>query len=122
MNTTLRAISIAVVTLSLTASVKAQDLTLDQMRMAETIYAAIFAADACPGLHLIRGSLRANADSVGLTPKQAASTQWRDAMLLGHINAKEGYGKNPAAFCDRMWHFLGPDHPGMIPHTMLTRD
>jgi hypothetical protein len=117
-----RAISIAVVTLCLSTSVKAEDLTLDQITMAEIIDGAMFAADKCPGLQLIRSSIRANADSAGLTPEQVSSSEWKKAMALSEINAKEGHAKDPAGLCERMWHFLGPDHPGMVKHTLLTRD
>lgn len=122
MSTKFGTIWIAVATLCLSKSVHSQSLTLDQIAMAQMIDAAMFAAENCPGLHLIQSSVRANSDSAGLTPGQVASTEWQRAMMRGERNAKEGYAKDPAGFCDRMWRFLGPDHPGMVKYTLLTRD
>jgi hypothetical protein len=40
----------------------------------------------------------------------------------GKTNARIGYEKNPTKWCEDIWRFLGPDHPPMIKHTLLTKD
>jgi len=106
----------------LIAPARAQSLTLDQMTVAEMIDAAMFSADRCRGLHLIADAVRANADAAGVTPEQVSGPEWQAAMARGEIIAKQIYTKDPVNFCERMWHFLGPDHPGMVKHTLLTRE
>lgn len=116
------AISIVIGTAWLIAPAGAQSLTLDQMTMAEMIDAAMFTADRCHGMHLVADSVRANAEAAGVTPEQVSSPEWQAALARGEIIAKQSYSKDPANFCERMWHFLGPDHPGIVKFTLLTRE
>jgi hypothetical protein len=40
----------------------------------------------------------------------------------GRASAITEYQKGPAAWCERIWHLLGPDHPPMIKRPLLIKD
>jgi hypothetical protein len=69
---------------------------------------AIFAAEKCPRFRIVEGSIFANVQDVGVSKEQVMGQEWKDAMLLGEANAKDGYAKNPSQFCERAWRMLGP--------------
>jgi hypothetical protein len=56
-------------------------------------------------------SIFANVQDVGVSKEQVMEQEWKEAMLLGEANAKDGYAKNPTQFCERAWRMLGaPNH------------
>jgi hypothetical protein len=85
------------------------------------IYTGMFAADKCPGFHLVRSAIRSAVDSVGVTEAQALGPEWSTAMLLTAVDTKKLFEKDPVGFCDSAWRILGPDHKGSMP-TLLTKD
>lgn len=99
-----------------------KELLSEKFQLAEIFEGAAFAAEKCPGLHVIEGNVRAAADEAGVTDDEIYTPEWEFWASRGQINARIGYEKNPTAWCDSMWHFLGPDHPPMIKHTLLTKD
>jgi ABC transporter substrate binding protein len=81
-----------------------------------------YAAEKCPGLRVIEDNIRASADAAGVTDDVIYTPEWKFWERRGQTNARIGYKKNPAGWCESMWHFLGPDHPPMIKHALLRRD
>jgi hypothetical protein len=96
-------------------------LSYEQAMVAGLISAGMFAADRCPGFHLVWPAIRSAADSVGVTEAQALGPEWSNAMLLAAVDTKKLFEKDPVGFCDSAWRILGPDHKGSMP-TLLTKD
>jgi hypothetical protein len=94
----------------------------EKFRIAEIFEAGSYAADKCPGLRVIEDNIRATADEAGVTDDVICTPEWKFWERRGQTNARIGYKKNPASWCESMWHFLGPDHPPMIKHALLRRD
>ena len=69
---------------------------------------AIFASEKCPRFRIVEGSIFENVRDAGITPEQTLGQEWKNAMLRGEANAKDGYAKNPSQFCERAWRMLGP--------------
>jgi hypothetical protein len=86
----------------------ASELSRDQIVVAMAVDTAIFAAEKCPKFRIVEGSIFENVRGVGVTPEQTLGQEWKDAMLLGEADAKDGYAKNPSQFCERAWRMLGP--------------
>lgn len=86
----------------------ASELSRDQIVVAMAVDTAIFAAEKCPRFRIVEGSIFANVQDVGVSKEQVMGQEWKDAMLLGEANAKDGYAKNPSQFCERAWRMLGP--------------
>ena len=80
----------------------------DQIVVAMAVDTAIFAAEKCPRFRIVEGSIFANVHDVGVSKEQVMGQEWKDAMLRGEANAKDGYAKNPSQFCERAWRMLGP--------------
>jgi hypothetical protein len=72
----------------------ASELNRDQIVVAMAVDTAIFAAEKCPRFRVSK--------------EQVMGQEWKDAMLRGEANAKDGYAKNPSQFCERAWRMLGP--------------
>jgi len=62
---------------------------------------------------------RHTADEAGVTDDDMYTPQWKLWEARGKANAQTGYEKDPAAWCENMWRFLGPEHPAMINHALL---
>jgi len=90
--------------------------------VAEVIEAAGFAAEKCPGLHLIEHNIEAEYHSAGAADDDMNTPEFQLMAARGRTNAAEGYTKSPAAWCESMWNYLGPAHPPMVKHTLLRRD
>jgi hypothetical protein len=90
--------------------------------VAEVIEAASFAAEKCPGLHLIEDNVEAEYHSAGAADDDTHTPEFELMSAGGRANAAEGYAKNPAGWCESMWSYLGPAHPPMIKHILLQRD
>jgi hypothetical protein len=90
--------------------------------VAEVIEAAGFAAEKCPGLHLIEDNIEAEYHSAGAADDDKYTPEFELMSARGRANAAEGYDKNPAGWCESMWNYLGPAHPPMVKHTLLQRD
>ena len=86
----------------------ASELSRDQIVVAMAVDTAIFAAEKCPRFRIVEGSIFENVRDAGVTPEQTLGQEWKNAMLLGEANAKDGYAKNPSQFCERAWRMLGP--------------
>jgi hypothetical protein len=93
-----------------------------KFQVAEVIEAAGLAAEKCPGLHLIEANIEAEFSSAGASEDDIYTPEFEAMSARGKANALEGYSKNPAHWCERMWTFLGPTHPPMIKYTLLKRD
>jgi hypothetical protein len=107
------------------ATARADDLKKllnEKFQIAEIFEAGSHAAEKCPGLRVIEDNIRATADEAGVTDDVIYTPEWRFWERRGQTNARIGYKKNPAGWCESMWHFLGPDHPPMIKHALLRRD
>jgi hypothetical protein len=97
-------------------------LLQDKFQVAEVIEGAGFAAEKCPGFHIIEDNIWAEYHSAGASDNDMYAPEFELMAARGRANAAEGYSKNPSRWCERMWNFLGPAHPPMIKHTLLTRD
>jgi hypothetical protein len=86
----------------------ASELSHDQIVVAMAVDTAIFASEKCPRFRIVEGSIFENVRDAGVTPEQTLGQEWKNAMLLGEANAKDGYAKNPSQFCERAWRMLGP--------------
>ena len=86
----------------------ASQLSRDQIVVAMAVDTAIFATEKCPGFRIVDGPIFENVRDAGVSPEQTLGQEWKDAMLLGEANAKDGYAKNPSQFCERAWRMLGP--------------
>ena len=93
-----------------------------KFQVAEVLEAAGLAAEKCPGFHLIEHNITAEYHSAGASDNDMYTPEFKFMSERGKANAAEGYAKNPAGWCEIMWKFLGPAHPSMIKHTLLTRD
>jgi hypothetical protein len=98
----------------------ATELNGDQIVVAMAVDTALFAAEKCPGFHIVEGSIFANTQDAGVSREQALGPEWKKAMLLGDINAKDGYAKNPSEFCERILLMLGP-YPSSVKHQLLEK-
>jgi hypothetical protein len=89
---------------------------------AEVIEAARFAAENCPGFHMIRDNIVPELTEAGASLDVVESPEFDLMTRHGWDNAAEGYAKNPTGWCESMWSYLGPAHPPMVKHTLLGRD
>jgi hypothetical protein len=96
------------------------ELNGDQMAVAVAVDTAIFAAEKCSGFRIVEGAIFANVQGVGVSKEQVLGQEWKDGLLLGEANAKNGYAKNPPEFCKQAWLMLGP-HPSSVKHPLLSR-
>jgi hypothetical protein len=102
-----------------------KELMQEKFQIAEIFEAAAYASEKCPGLHVIEDGVNATTTDLGFTYDDADvidSPAFKFWGSRGQMNARIGYEKNPTAWCESMWHFLGPDHPPMIKHTLLSKD
>jgi hypothetical protein len=109
----------------LTHAKGSKGLFQDKFEIAEIFEAADFASSKCLGLHLIEEAVTATAIDLGFSEEDddiIHSPEFNFWAERGRTNAKIGYEKNPIKWCEDMWRFLGPDHPPMIKHTLLTKD
>ena len=86
--------------------------------VAEVIEAAGFAAENCPGFHMIRDNIVPELTEAGASLDVVESSEFDLMSAGGRANAAEGYAKNPAGWCESMWNYLGPAHPPMVKHTL----
>jgi hypothetical protein len=95
-----------------------------KFQIAQTFEVADFASKKCPELHLIDDAVDATAADLGFTFEDDIiySPEYNFWAERGKMNAKIGYEKSPADWCESMWHFLGPDHPPMIKRALLSKD
>jgi hypothetical protein len=96
----------------------------DKFQVAEIFEVAAYAEEKCPGLHVIEDGVNATTADFGYTYEDDVvthSAEFEFWVKRGQMNARIGYEKDPAGWCERMWRFLGPDHPPMIKHTLLSR-
>ena len=100
------------------------ELFQEKFQIAEIFEAADFASHSCPGLHLIKDAVTATAADLGFSEDDDIiySPEFNLWAERGKTNARIGYEKNPTKWCEDIWRFLGPDHPPMIKHTLLTKD
>ena len=89
---------------------------------ADIFEAANYASENCPGIHIAEDNVQATADEEGITDDVVSSDEWRMLEARGHASAITEYQKGPAAWCARIWHLLGPDHPPMIKRALLIKD
>jgi hypothetical protein len=89
---------------------------------ADIFEAADYASKKCPGVHVVEDGIGATADEEGITDEVIYSDEWRMWEARAHASVIVEYQKDPAAWCSRIWHFLGPDHPPGIKHALLTKD
>ena len=96
----------------------------EKFQIAEIFEAAAFAAEKCPGLHVIDDGVEATTADFGYSSDDDIiySTEFNFWVERGQMNARIGYEKDPAGWCASMWKFLGPDHPPMIKHTLLSKE
>jgi hypothetical protein len=71
---------------------------------------AIFAAEKCPRFRIVEESIFANVQDVGVSKEQVMGQEWKDAMLLGEANAKDGNAKKPGPLS-----VLLRDHRSRVP-------
>lgn len=90
--------------------------------VAEVLEAAGFASRNCPGFHIMEDNFSAELHSAGASDDDIHTPEFEVMAARGRANAAEGHAKNPSEWCASMWQFLGPTHPPMIKHTLLTRD
>jgi len=93
--------------------------------VAETVESVGFVAEHCPGLHANEEGIIAELADVGvdLDDDVIFSPEWKLWEERGQMNSAIGYNKDPAGFCERMWHWYGPEHnPPSVKHTLLTKD
>jgi hypothetical protein len=66
---------------------------------------------------------KATAADLGFTTDDGViySPEYKLWAGRGQTNAQIGYEVDPAGWCERMWHFLGPDHPPTIKRALLER-
>jgi hypothetical protein len=104
-------------------SVTPLQLFHEKFQIAEMFEAAAYAAEKCPGLHMIDEGVKATTADLGYGSDDDIiySTEFKFWVERGQMNAKIGYEKDPAGWCASMWKFLGPDHPPMIKHTLLSK-
>jgi hypothetical protein len=98
-----------------------KELFQDKFQLAEIFEGAAYAADKCPGLHVIEDNVEATADEAG-GADEIDNPKWKFWESRGQMNARLGYEKNPTAWCESIWRFLGPDHPTMISRALLAKD
>jgi hypothetical protein len=98
----------------------ANELSRGQIVVAMAVDTAIFATEKCPGFRIVDGPIFENVRDAGVSPEQTLGQEWKDAMLLGEANAKDGYAKNPSQFCERAWRMLGPPNH-TFQHQLLER-
>ncbi len=98
----------------------ASELSRDQILVAMAVDTAIFAAEKCPRFRIVEGSIFENVRDAGVTPEQTLGQEWKNAMLRGEANAKDGYAKNASQFCERAWRMLGPPNH-TIKHQVLEK-
>jgi hypothetical protein len=97
--------------------------TMRRIAIADIWAMAHIASDKCPGVHIIKGSIRAITDEAGITEDEVAyGGQFSSLVFLGLASAQSDYDRDPIAWCARIWQLLGPDHPPTITHTLLTKD
>jgi hypothetical protein len=116
--------AVFVLTVATASILRADDLKQllqEKFQLAAIFEAGAYAAEKCPGLHVIEGNVTATADDAGVTDDEIYTPEWKFWESRGRMNARIGYEKNPISWCEDMWHFLGPDHPPMIKHTLLRR-
>jgi hypothetical protein len=96
----------------------------DKFQIAQTFEVADFASRKCLGLHFIDDALMATEADLGFTEEDDTiySPEYNFWADRGQMNAKIGYDKDPAGWCESMWHFLGPTHPPMIKRALLSKD
>jgi hypothetical protein len=122
----LMALSLALLAVS---PARAEEATLNHLiqekfQVAEDFEIASFASEKCPGLHVIEAAVIATSVDTGVTLDDLDvihSPEYEFWTKRGRMNARIGYEKGPAAWCESMWHFLGPDHPPMINRALLER-
>ncbi len=93
--------------------------------VAETVESVGFVAEHCTGLHVNEEGIIAELADVGVEVDDDVinSPEWKLWEDRGRMNSTIGYSKDPAAFCERMWRWLGPEHnPPSVKHTLLTKD
>jgi hypothetical protein len=96
--------------------------TVQRIVVADIFEAANYASEKCPGVHIAGDGVQATADEEGITDDVVSSDEWRMLEARGRASAITEYQKGPAAWCARIWHLLGSDHPPMIKHALLTED
>ncbi|WP_036049432.1 hypothetical protein [Bradyrhizobium sp. Tv2a-2] len=97
------------------------NLLQPRFQVASVIQAAEFAAEKCPGFHIIDDNIEAEYHDAGASNDVMYTPQYGLMSARGRANAAEGHAKNPTRWCEAIWQFLGPTHPPMINHTLLTR-
>jgi hypothetical protein len=91
-------------------------------QFAEIVEAAGVAADKCPGLHLIDANAEAATTDSGADEDDIYSPEYEFWSKRGKATAQEGFLKDPVHWCNRIWQYLGPNHPPMVHRTLLTKD
>ena len=71
--------------------------------VAEVIEAAGFAAENCPGFHMIRDNIVPELIGAGGSLDMVESPEFELMSAGGRANANEEYAKNPAGWCESMW-------------------
>jgi hypothetical protein len=99
----------------------AEPLTGEQQALAMWVDGALFAAQNCPRIGLIKENVRANVDEAGVTEDQARGDEWEKAMAFADIQSREGFAADPQGFCERMWKAIGNDHPVAVRLPLLKR-
>jgi hypothetical protein len=122
-----RQLMIVACVLLMTSGAGAQTVeqTVDLIRRsvtADIFEAANYASENCPGIHIAKDNVQATADEEGITDDVISSDEWRMLEARGRASAITEYQKDPAAWCERIWHLLGPDHPPMIKRALLIKD
>jgi hypothetical protein len=99
------------------------NLMQDKFQIAEDFEVAGFASENCPGLHFLEDAMVATEVDLGFTEDDDViySPEYNFWAKRGRMNAKIGYDKDPAAWCESMWKFLGPEHPPMIRRALLEK-
>jgi hypothetical protein len=116
------ALALAALVLTVWPADAATDLFADRNLFAEIFELADVAQSHCPGLHVIEDNVRGAADAVGVDDDVIYSPEWRLWESRGKQLASEAYAKDPVGFCNRMWRFLGPDHPPMVRFQLLRKE
>jgi hypothetical protein len=93
-----------------------------KFRVAMVLEAAGYAASSCPGIHLLADNYLAELYAAGATDQDVFAPEFETMTARAHAEAAAGYEKNPARWCESMWSFLGPDHPPLVRHTLLSRN
>jgi hypothetical protein len=115
-----RLVAAILVGLAVTPASAAQPLTSEQQALAMWVDAALFAAEKCPRVELIKENIRANLDSASVTEDQAMGYEWKRAMAFADMQNREGFANDPSGFCERIWKAIG-DNPVAVSLPLLKR-